>query len=433
MKYTFSLIAGFFFLLASAQQPAPAKKQEKSIVLAGGHIHVGNGEVIEHGKIYIKDGKITLVEGPEENIRDGYDTIIDVEGKHVYPGFISPNSRLGLVEIGAVRSTRDFDDVGKMNPHVRSIVAYNTDSRVTPTVRTNGVLLAQITPTGGTISGASSVVELDAWNWEDAVYREDDGIHLNWPDQFKRSGWWAEPGSIEKNKEYEDEVQLLKTFFENSKAYAEIKNQEEKNLRYEAMRDIFQGTKNLYIHANQVKSITEAVLFAKDFLIKNLIIVGGRDSWMLTDFLKKNRVAVILQRPHSLPGHPEDDVDLPYKTPALLQEGGVLFCLENAGDMETFQTRNLPFFAGTAAAYGLSKEQALQSITLNTAKILGIADRVGSLEAGKDATLFISTGDALDMRTNNVELAFIRGKNIDLNNEQKRLYETYRKKYGQEQ
>jgi imidazolonepropionase-like amidohydrolase len=198
----------------------------------------------------------------------------------------------------------------------------------------------------------------------------------------------------------------------------------------EAMKGVFDGNKILFVHANYVKEIQDAVHFAKEVGVKRMVIVGGRDSWMVTDLLKENNIAVMVNRVHDLPARAEDDIDLPYTLPYLLQKAGVLFCLENSGDMEAIHARNIPFLAGTAAAYGLTKEEALAAITLNTAKILGIDSSTGSLEEGKDATLFVSEGDALDIRTNHVLLAFIRGKNLDLSNEQQVLYHKYMKKYG---
>ena len=235
---------------------------------------------------------------------------------------------------------------------------------------------------------------------------------------------------LKKSDAYEKQKNELTKFFNDAKAYYEDEKQPEKNLRLEAMKGIFSGSKTLFIHVTYVKEIEDAVHFAKDNGIKKMVIVGGTDSWMVTDLLRENNISVMVNRVHNLPNREDDDIDLPYKLPALLQKAGVLFCLENSGDMEQIQTRNLPFLAGTAAAYGLTKEEALSSITLNTAKILGIDSRVGSLEEGKDATLFISTGDALDIKTNNVEWAFIRGKWLDLSNEQKALNEKYLNKYG---
>jgi imidazolonepropionase-like amidohydrolase len=418
-----------------SQNPVPASVQTKSILLMNGTAHLGNGTVIENSAIGFKNGKLVMVsDATALPLQEGaFDTVLYIAGKQVYPGIIAPNTTLGLNEIDAVRATRDFSETGIYNPHVRSIISYNSDSKIPPTVRTNGVLIAQITPRSGIISGTSSILELDGWNWEDMALRTDDGIHLNWLRMFKRDFEKNDdPNTVpplKKSEEYEKQKSELKIFFAEAKAYGEIKP-EEKNLRFESMKGLFSGTKTLFVHVNYVKEIEEAIHFCKEAEVKKMVIVGGTDSWMIAGLLKENNVPVMVNRLHDLPDNPESDIDLPYKLPALLQKAGVLFCLENAGEMEEMQTRNIPFLAGTAAAYGLTKEQALSSITLNAAKILGIEARVGSLEVGKDATLFISTGDALDMKSNNVELAFIRGKKLDLSNSQSTLNQKYLKKYG---
>lgn len=406
----------------------PAQDQVKSVLLTNATVHVGNGKILYNAYVGFKNGVITSV--GEGNLPTGFDEIINLEGKHVYPGIIAPNTTLGLREIDAVRATLDYAEVGNYNPNVRTQIAYNTDSKISPTLRFNGVLLAQITPRGGVISGTSSIMELDGWNWEDATLKADDGIHLNWPRMYKNSGWWAEPAPSEKNNEQEKAVREIKLFFREAKAYAELKKINEKNLKFEAMKGLFDGSKRLYVSANTAKEILEVIHFKKEFDIPHMVIVGGADAWLITDALRENNIPVILNRVHSLPERTDDPIDLPFKLPYLLQKAGVLYCLNYDGDMEVMGIRNLPFNAGTAAAYGLSKEEALSAITLNTAKILGIDNLVGSIETGKHATLFVSTGDALDMRTNNLEYAFIRGKKIDLDNHQKQLYEKYKQKYG---
>jgi imidazolonepropionase-like amidohydrolase len=274
---------------------------------------------------------------------------------------------------------------------------------------------------------------LDGWNWEDAAYKKDDGIHINWPRLQTRKYTDednVQPGPYEKNKEYARLSNELKKLILDAKAYNTSDNKEEKNLRFEAMKGLFNGSQTLYIHVNNIKEIIEAVNFVKSNSISKVCLVGGRDSWMVTDLLKENNVSVMVGRVHELPDRIDDDVDQPFKLPALLHKAGVLFCLNNEGDMEAMGARNLPFMAGTTAVYGLTKEEALMSVTLNTAKILGIEKTTGSLETGKDANLFISSGDALDMKSNNVEKAFVKGKSVDLDNEQKALYEKYKKKYG---
>jgi imidazolonepropionase-like amidohydrolase len=433
MKKIISCLLFILPLLSLAQQPLPAKKQTKSILLMNGTAHLGNGTVIQNSVIGFKDGKITLVADAQTVRIDkaAWDTTINCSGKQIYPGFIAPNTTLGLTDIEAVRATNDFRDIGGFNPHVRSQIAFNTDSKINPTVRTNGVLLAQVTPRGGRISGTSSVMALEGWNWQDATVKADDGVHLNWPSYYSRN-WNEDDGfsAYSQNKEYESQRQAMEKFFAESRAYAENTATAEKNLRLEAMRGIFNGTQILYIHADLLKEITEAITFAKKFNIPHMVIVGGSDSWKCTEVLKQNNIPVMLTRVHSLPLRNDDDVDQPYKTAAQLQDAGILFCIQNEGDMEASNARNLPFQAGTCVAYGLNKEQAVAALSGNTAKIIGIDKITGTLETGKDATLFVSEGDALDMKTNNVTWAFIQGKRLDLRNEQQELYKRYEGKYG---
>ncbi len=336
---------------------------------------------------------------------------------------------MGLVEINAVRSTRDEKEVGKFNPQIRSLTAYNTDSKIIPTVRTNGVLIVQSTPQGGRISGTSSIFNLDGWNWEDAVLKQDDGIHINWPSVYQ---WkWVDGHRIfELNKNYESELIELQNFFKNALAYSKSDFILEKNLRFEAMKAVFNGDKRVYFHANLAKELSEAIYFIKQMDIKKPVIVGAYDAPLVADLLVDYNIPVVLRRVHELPVREDDDVNLPYKLPYLLKKAGVQFCLQNDGSMQEMGTRNLAFYAGTAAAYGLTKEEALKSITLDAAKILGIDNQVGSLEVGKLATLFVSKGDALDMKTNQLCIAFIEGKQVDLNNSQKELYQKYMTKYG---
>lgn len=422
------------FLILSIAINILCNAQNRSLIIQNGTLHVGNDELIQNATIGIRNGKITeVIDASTARLELGnYDETIDATGKHIYPAFIAPNSTLGLAEIDAVRATIDYKETGTALPNVRSLIAYNTDSKIIPTVRTNGVLLAQVTPRGGLISGTSSIMMLDGWNWEDAAYKTDDGIHINWPGMQSRK-WNDEEASLgppEENKEYTKRVDELKKIFIEAKAYHELDTKKAKNLRFESMLGLFKGNKILYVHANNVKEIIEAINFSKQLTIKNTVIVGGKDSWMITDLLKENNIPIIVNRVHDLPERADDDIDLPYKLPYLLQKAGVLFCLNNEGDMEAMGTRNLPFMAGTAAAYGLTKEQALKAITSNTARILGIDKTTGTIEVGKDANLFISTGDALDMRGNNVTDAFLKGNRIDLNNEQQELYEKYKKKFN---
>lgn len=427
-------LAFSLLILLSAQLVAqtPAKEQAKSILILNATAHLGNGEVIPNSAIGFENGKINMVLSAVDIKMDStkFDTVIHCKGQHVYPGFIAPNSRLGLVEIGAVRATRDANDVGNFKPHVRSLIAYNTESKITPTVRTNGVLLAEVAPVGGRISGTSSLMELDGWNWQDAVLKEDIGMHLNWPRIHSTLGADAKKDK-KTEKQYSQQITELRNFLLQAKAYSATSFHLETNLRFEAMKDVFAKKRKVFIHANRVQEITDAIYFFDEFEL-DLVLVGGYDAWMVASLLKDRDIPIILRRVHSLPMNSDDDVDLPYKLPKILSDKGLLICLENSGSMEEMGTRNLPFYAGTAAAYGLEKEEALQLITLNTAKILGVESRIGSIEVGKDATLFVSEGDALDMRTNQLTVAFIQGKMLELTNHQIQLYKKYSKKYKEQ-
>lgn len=421
MKY-FIYIALFISSFAIAQQ-TPASKQTEAITITGVTAHIGNGILIENATLVFENGKITAV-GDATTVKKG--NIINAKGKHVYPGFIAPNTTLGLVEIDAVRASDDQDEIGTFNPHIRSLIAYNTESKVTESMRPNGVLLGQITPRGGRISGSSSIVQFDAWNWEDATIKTDDAIHINWPRTFKRSGWWAAPGPTVPNKKYTEQVEELKEFFKNSR----LNNSKDEHLVYNSMAPVFDKTKKVFIHVNDEKQIIDAVNFGVSEKI-DLVLVGAYEAYKTIDLLKQHNIPVILQRVHSTPDNDDDDYDMSYKLAHILSSKGILVGLNTSGDMERMNTRNLPFYAGTCVAYGLDQEKAVQLISLNTAKILGIDNFTGSLEVGKDATLFISEGDALDMRTNKLSHAFIQGRNISLETHQTELYKRYSNKYKQ--
>jgi imidazolonepropionase-like amidohydrolase len=411
--------------IAQEDVPTPAPKQTEKICLKGGTVHVGDGKVIENAYVVFENGKITDVFSASDIKTEAtLGKVIDVTGKQIYPGVISLNSILGLVEIEAARATDDQAEVGSSNADARAIISYNTDSRVTPTVRSNGVLYAQIVPQGGRLSGTSAVVQLDAWNWEDAAVKAEDGIFISWPGMYKAKYSEGVFEGYELNKDYDKNVQELKDYFAEAKSYAAIAH-EKKNLRFEAMKKLFTEKQNLYVRVGYVKEMLHVIDFAQSMGL-NIVLVGAADSYMIADILAAKKIPVILQKTHQLPSYDDEDIQQPYKTPAILQQAGVLFALSIGG---FWQERNLMFEAGTASAYGLSKEQALAAITANSAKILKLDSRIGTIEKGKDASIIISDGDLLDMRSSNITLAFIDGRQIDLDNKQKELYRKFSQKY----
>ena len=417
--------------LTAWAQPTPGPDQSRSILILGATAHLGTGDVLEDCAVGFRNGEIDYVGRSFQVNRQKYDDILDATGQHLYPGFIVTNTTLGLQEIGAVRATQDQYEVGTFRPNVRSVIAFNTDSEIPPTVRTNGVLMGQITPRGGVVSGSSGVVHFDGWNWEDAAIAMVDGIHLNWPSTHHRH---RSDGKIDiqRRKTYDQQKHEIDRFFGEAQAYAAAPRGSVTDVRHEGMRGLFDGSLCLYVHTNDARAITEAVHFKRDLGIERMAVVGGYDAYLVADLLRENNVAVMLQSVHSLPRFADDDVDLPFKLPKLLMDEGLTVALQVDKRMTEMNSRNLPFYAGTARAYGLTEEQAIQALTRNPARILGIDDQVGTLERGKTATLFLSEGDALDMRTNSLTHAWIEGREIDLDNRQRQLYRKFQTKYGAE-
>ena len=404
-----------------------AQADGKSVLLLNGYLHVGNGEVLESALVGVRNGRIALVKNSLAYTykTEEWDTIIDLEGQHIYPGFVAPNSTLGLTEIDAVRATRDYNEVGIYNPHVRSQIAFNVESKVISTVRTNGVLLTQATPRGGSISGTSSVMAMDGWNWEDATVLKDDGIHVNWPSSTQ--GNWGE--GVKRNEQYDAQKREMTTFFDMAEAYTKLPADQQTDGRLDAMKGCFEGKKRVYFHANDIQQLLDIISFSNTYDFKYPVIIGGNDAYLVPKQLIDAGFSVMITRLHSLPEREEDAVDQPFKLPYLLQTAGVPFCLQNEGDMEAMNARNIPFLAGTAKAYGLTEEQAVAAVSLNACKILGIDKDYGSVEEGKSATFFVSVGSAIDMRTNHVTMAMINGLFMSLDNAQKALYEKYEGKY----
>lgn len=419
LLFLFSIIISVPSFSQSNVLPAPA--QNGTIALTHATIHVGNGDIVNDGTIVFSNGKIISV---NNNAAPSDAKIIDCSGKQIYPGLILADCDLGLVEIDAVRSEHDESELGDLNPDVRSVVAYNTDSKVINTVRSNGILLAQVVPNGGILSGTSSVMQLDAWNWEDAVYALDNGIHFRMPSLAPTSAENSEDDVLKKAYEQIDDV---RNFFRQAKAYFNEPSHTHTNIKFESVKGLFDQSQTFFVHCELVDEMMIAVEFAKTFGFRT-VIEGGSDSYKIADYLKQNNIAVVLNQMHSLPVMEDDDIDTYAKLPYELQQAGVLYCINDFDEMN--RGRNLMFNAGVAVGFGLTKEQALQAITLNTAKILGIDKQTGSLEAGKDANIIVSDGDLLDIRTSNISNAFIQGRQINLDNKQKQLYERYKTKYG---
>ncbi len=413
---------------AQAQRPMPASVQSRDVVIEQATVHIGNGKVINNGAVWFSGGILKYV-----GTSDGVPSVppnaqrLRMKEGHVYPGFIACNTTLGLTEIEAVRATNDLAEVGAYNPNVRSSIAFYSDSKVIPTVRSNGVLLAEACPRGGVISGTSSLMQLDAWNYTDAQVRSDAALHVNWPGVVPTT---EEDKQAGKMRSYDKSLADLQRFFDAARARRTEQEPRSTNLRLDAMALVLEGRMPLFIHCHRAQEISDALRFCAINRLTAPVLVEAEEVHKVLDLVKRSGASVLPARVHSLPMRAEDDVDQPYKTPALLHRAGIPFAFQQAGDMEAMNARNLPFTAGTATAYGLPYEEAVKALTLAPAVMLGVDKQLGSLEVGKRATLFVSEGDALNMSTNRIGAAFIDGRQLDLGSEQIQLYEMYKNKYG---
>lgn len=392
--------------------------QNAPLLFRGATLHLGNGTLIESGEMLIHQGKIIAI---GQQIEAKPSQVINISGKHIYPGIICLNSFMGLNEIDAVRATRDYQETGLLNPNARSLVAFNTDSKQLPTALFNGITYLQVVPQGGLVSGSSSVMRTHGWNWEDAVVKQDDGIHVFWPELNP----WEEAAKQE--EKMSKSIQLIAELFTQAEKYNQLPAVEQVNLRYASMKGLFDGSKRLYIHAVSATAILQSLNYFKRYVGMKIILVGADEAYMLMDVIKERGVSVILNPMHRLPRYNHEDIDMPYKLPALLMKTGIPVAIGHPGSWES---RNLMFNAGTAAAYGLTQEEALMCITSNAAKICGIDHLTGSLSQGKAATFIISEGDLLDMRGNRLQAVYLDGEETDLTGQQQELFEKYKTKYG---
>lgn len=419
----------FLAVTARASDTMPAPPQAKPIAIKGATIHPVSGSDIPSGTIVFENGKITAL-GADAAIPSGAE-IIDGTGKHVYPGLINANTVLGLMEIGAVRATIDVEEAGALNPNVRSITSVNPDSELIPVARSAGVLTALSIPEGGIISGQSAVLRLDGWTPEEMTVLSPAAMHLRWPNLTINRNPRARKSVKDQQKEMEKAQKQIRDAFQIARSYWQARKNPppdfKNDLRWDALLPVFDGKLPLFVHASTLAQIQAALAWAKEMQLK-IVLVDGEDAWRIAPQLKENDIAVVLGPASSLPPRRDDDYDSGWTSAAKLQQAGVRFCIASGGRGAVTNERNLGYEAGLAAGYGLPKDEALKAVTLYPAQILGVADRLGTLEAGKAATMMVTNGDPLDFPTQ-VEVAFIDGRKIDLSNRQTRLRDKYREKY----
>ncbi len=418
-------------MLASDQIPAPSQKQP--IALTGGTIHTVTGFTISNGTILFDKGKIVDI---GKNVSIPADALtIDISGKHVYPSFIEANTIIGLTEIGAVAATRDFSEVGGINPSIRAEVAINPDSEHIPVARANGIAISNTRPAGGLVAGRSAVIMLDGWTWEDMTLHAPSGMVINWPNLTISTSLFNQTPPDKQKENMKKQLESIKKLFEDARAYKAAQMAtgngtpfHKKDTRLEALIPVLDGELPVWINANHIKQIQSAVEWATREKIK-MVLVGAADAHLALDLLKRKEIPIVVTPVLRLPSRRHESFNTPFTLPKKLHKAGIRFCI--AGGLTFFgNDRNLPYQAAKAASYGLDKDEALKSVTLYPAQLLGISDKVGSLEKGKDATLMITNGDPLEIATQ-VERLFIQGRDIDLGNKQKDLFEKYKEKYKQ--
>jgi imidazolonepropionase-like amidohydrolase len=423
----FKLLIGLSFAAtraASASDEIPGAPQKQPVALTGGTVFPVSGPKIENGIVLFDKGRIVAV-GPRDAVEIPADAKrVDCQGKHVYPGLFESHSQLGLTEVSAVRASNDRSEVGRLKPNVKANVSVNPDSELIPVTRANGVLLALTEPSGGLVAGQASVLQLDGWTYEDLTLKSGAAMSVSWP---------AVPHEIEKGKpgSTSSSVEQLRKLLDDARAYRKARklssNTQPTDLRLQAMQPVLDRRMPLLVHANSLAVIQSAVSFASQEKVR-LLIYGGYDAPLCAELLKKHNVPVIIAAAYRLPRRRSDAFDSGYTLANRLHKAGVRFCISGGATSRTSNTRNLPYHAGVSVAYGLPHDVALRAITLSPAEILGVADRVGSLEPGKDATLFVTTGDPLETASN-VTAAWVQGRAVDLSSRHVKLYEKYRTKY----
>lgn len=415
-------------LVARAAPPTPAPPQSRPIALVGATVHPVSAPSIPQGVVVFERGRITAL-GAKPALPPDVQTI-DVAGKHVYPGLFDPYTNLGLSEIGSVAETVDEREFGQINPNARAIAALHVDSEIIPVTRANGVLLALVAPTGPHLSGLSTVVQLDGWTWEAMALKPDAALHVEWPSERPQSEWIAEKSIRDQRAEETAHRRELRRAFEQADAYRRARrapgSRQPIDARWEAMLPVLEGRTPVVVYADDLLEIESAVAFCHRWRLKT-ILLGGYDAPLCADLLRRCQVPVVVTGVYRLPIRRSAPYDEPYTLPARLKEAGLKYCISASGALGAVHVRNLANNAAAAVGFGLPPDEALKAITLYPAEILGVADRVGSLEPGKDATLIVTDGDPLATETRTLA-AFIQGRSVDLSDRHQRLWQKYRQK-----
>jgi imidazolonepropionase-like amidohydrolase len=427
-----------FFVLISALASSVSARAADVLLLTGATVHTISGETLSPGQVLIRDGKIAQV---GKSVQGGDAKVIDLSGQHLYPGLIALDTVLGLTEISGVRSTQDTTESGDYTADVESWIAANPDSELIPVTRANGIAYFQPVPQGATVSGQSGLVAVDGWTTEQRTIRKPAALHLYWPgmqlDVGTRAGKKGEKAKSksldEQAKERRAKLRAAADFFEDARAYLKAKDAAAKGSAkapvpvpaWEAMIPYLRGELPIMVHADEIRQIKSAVEWATTNKFK-IILAGGRDAWRVADLLAGKKIPVVYTHTFTLPARDSDSYDVHFKAPAVLHKAGVQVSFsQGATSFDAALTKNLPYCAAQAVAFGLPEEEALKGITLYPAQLMGVSDRLGTIEPGMEATLFSSDGNIFDLRAS-VNHLWLAGKEVSLENRHTRLYEKYK-------
>lgn len=415
-------------LMMTASAQIAEKATFGKFALTGGTIHTVSGEVIESGIVLIAGNKIEFV-GTNVRITNDY-TQIDVTGKHVYPGLIDAGSTLGLVEISAVPVTVDNAEIGDYNPHMRAFTAINPNSVAIPVTRVEGVTTVISSPTSGVISGKSTMIDLYGYSPDSMAVMEDVALVMNWP-STGRLGFWDQRDDAAIEEEYKNTLGTIDEFWVSAIFYNKMMDDYESNptnrLRptidasMEAMRSVVKGIIPVIIQVDREKDILAVLDWVKTRTESRFVLSSVAEGWRVADRIAESGLAALVGPVLRTPSRVHENYQRPYQNAAILHDAGVKVAIRTGS---TENVRNLPFNAGYAATYGLGREEALKAITLNTAEIFGVSDKVGSIEVGKLANLVVTNGDILETMTK-VEHVFIKGFKISMTSRQTLLHDEF--------
>jgi imidazolonepropionase-like amidohydrolase len=434
VKAVIAAIIAFVVIMAIKNllpNPVVSAQQAANVfVIRNAKIVTVTGATIERGSVLIRDGKIAEV-GARVTAPSNA-KVIDATGLSVYPGLIDCGTSLGLTEIGSIQETRDTTELGDFNPHMRAIVAVQPHSELIPVSRANGTTTAITRPGGRLVSGQAALINLDGWTWQEMTVKTPAAMAMEYPRAPRgRGAGFAQPEGANNIAQLRDrQLNALRQKLEDAQAYAKAKEARaaDKGLPprpvdhvLEALIPVVKGELPVLMIANAEREIKGAIEIADKYKLK-LIISGAADAWKVASTLKEKNIPVIIGAVTDLPNNEDDDYDINYSHAAKLYKAGVKFAFQSD---DAAYARNLPYQAGTSAAFGLPKDEALKAVTIYPAQIFGVDKLLGSIEVGKMANLIVTDGDPLEFKTN-VKQMFINGKPVDLSSRHTRLYDKFK-------